>query len=234
MKGVIQLEGSACEIVPESKYGLSGCFELNSPLQSRLFALACDSQATMQSWINVLRACMLKIRRVKAKEAAARKRQAVEGAAQESQAAQAAHREQQHALANAALTTQSSTPLQSQPSTSQSYADSYRLDRSQSSVAAPSSSSYAAQPAVGSSYTRQPSHSYNSRAGGGGMPQSSEDKYSIYRQWLDETKSSKSTGGGDHRPTRPSVGGGDLHHTLLDEDQRKNTSFWAKCCSCLR
>jgi hypothetical protein len=103
----------------------------------------------MQEWMNVLRAGMLRIRRQKAKEAAARKRAAVEGAAQESQQAQAVHREQQQALANAALTT---APTSSS-SSSHAYASSYNEP-----------SSLAAQP--------------NPNLGAVGMTtQSSEDKY---------------------------------------------------------
>ncbi len=53
--GSIQLEGCSCDITPESKYNMSACFELNSPVQSRLYALGCENQGEMQGWINSIR-----------------------------------------------------------------------------------------------------------------------------------------------------------------------------------
>lgn len=177
-RGILQLEGCSCEIVPESKYGLSACFELNSPLQGRIFALSCDTQEMMQGWINVIRSTMLKIRRTKAKEAAARKRAAVEGAAQESQQAQKEHREAQQAMANAAAAQGQTT--HSSSSSSAALANSYNPP---SSLAASDSSAYSASAASSSSGAAatpvQPNQNgaYNSSTGAGGLPQSSEDKY---------------------------------------------------------
>jgi hypothetical protein len=203
-KGNIQLEGCSCEIVPESKYGLAACFELNSPLQGRVFALACESQEVMQQWINAVRACMLRIRRAKAKDVQARKKQAVEGAAAESQLAQEKHREQQQAMAQAALAQQNTN---APPSASNAYAQSYN------DPSASSSSSSAAS-------TVPPSVHPST-----GLPVSSEDKYTIYRQWLDETKSKKNGPGGG----RTGSMSGELHHTLLDEET-KQKSTWEKLC----
>ena len=161
----------------------------------------------MQGWINIIRSSMLKIRRLKAKEAAARKRAAVEGAAQESQQAQQAHREQQQALA--ALAASSATPVTHNNNDVLAYANSYS-DGSNTPLPSVQPNQYA-------------SHSSTS------PPQSSEDKYTVYRQWLDETKQNphrKST-----TTNRPAVSG-DLHHTLLAEESKKSNFFERLCGAC--
>ena len=219
---MIQLEGCSCEIVPESKYGLAACFELNSPLQSRLFALACDTQEGMQQWINQVRACMLRIRRAKAKQATAKKKEALENAVTESQQAQAHHREQQQAMAAQAALAHSNPP----PAAASAYAQSYN-DPSAASAASSSSSQSAPGPAV---HPSSNNGAYNSSSGSGGLPQSSEDKYSIYRQWLDETKTGKQSKGGVGTAGRGSMSG-ELHHTLLDEEANKKSTF-EKLCGC--
>ena len=131
IRGKIELEGCSCEIAPESKYNLAACFELNSPLQSRIYALACDNLEELQGWINVIRKAMLKIRRQKAKDASKKKREVIEGAHQESQQQAAA----QAAQANAAAAQPSVTAV---PSASSS---------AENSVNAPS---YSSAPSVSS------------------------------------------------------------------------------------
>jgi hypothetical protein len=55
-----------------------------------------------------------------------------------------------------------------------------------------------------------------------------EDKYAIYRQWLDETKSGRKGGSAAPGTTTSGggkAGGGELHHTLLDEEESNKSTF---------
>lgn len=234
-RGQISLEGCSCDITPESKYGLSACFELNSPLQSRLYALACDSQEDMQLWINFIRKCMLKIRRQKAKEQSKQKRLAVEGAAQQSQQAQQQREQQAASQAQAQAQTQQSAAY-APPSTAaapgaySSAPAAAAASPPHGYASAPSSQPQHAQPLVHPSAASN-NGAYNSSSGGA---MSQEDKYTVYRQWLDETKAKKQGGGSaaGGGAGRGSVAGGELHHTLLDEDSENKSTLesWCSCC----
>jgi len=73
-QGVIILEGCSVEISPEAKYRKPFAFELNSPLQSRVFVMVADNGAQLQEWMNAIRRAMLRIRRLRSKTAATEKR----------------------------------------------------------------------------------------------------------------------------------------------------------------
>lgn len=212
-KGVIALEGCSCDIVPADKHGLAACFELNSPLQGRLYALGCESAETMQQWINVIRSCMLKIRRAKAKEATAKKRLAIDGAAAESQLAQQAHRDQQQAMANAAL----SSANEPHATTQNAYTNSY--NHVATADAPPSASMQSGSTVV------HPAH-----GGSVGLSASPEERHSVYTTWLADTRAGKNKPGAG-AGGRGSMSG-ELHHTLLDDDRTQSTfeSTCSRCC----
>jgi len=73
-QGKVILDGCAVEMVPESKYGKRFCFEINSPVQNRVFAIVAENAASMQDWMNAIRRSMLRIRRERTKTEAARRR----------------------------------------------------------------------------------------------------------------------------------------------------------------
>jgi len=70
-QGKINLEGCSVDICPETKYKKKFCFELSSPMQSRVYVMEADNGTTLQDWMNSIRRAMLRIRREKSKMASA-------------------------------------------------------------------------------------------------------------------------------------------------------------------
>jgi len=78
-QGKVILDGCTVEMVPESKYSKRFCFEINSPVQTRVFAIVAENAASMQDWMNAIRRAMLRIRRERTKTEAARRRSKIVG-----------------------------------------------------------------------------------------------------------------------------------------------------------
>jgi len=78
-QGKVILDGCTVEMVPESKYGKRFCFEINSPVQTRVFAIVAENAASMQDWMNAIRRAMLRIRRERTKTETARRRSKIVG-----------------------------------------------------------------------------------------------------------------------------------------------------------
>jgi len=72
--GNIILDGCQVEIAPEAKYSRKFCFELNSPLQNRVFVIVAENGTSLQEWMNAIRRAMLRILRDKAKTVAANRK----------------------------------------------------------------------------------------------------------------------------------------------------------------
>jgi len=224
VRGTIELEGCSCELVGESKYGEANCFELNSPLQSRIVVLAADGPAELQRWTTAIRAAMLRIRRQKVREANEKKRQALEGAASETQQAI----QQKKAAAAAATQPNSASHDQSgtlTTSASQSNTGAYPNPFSPDPL--PPSSSAPHILTVTSSSSYQPPSSPSRPTSGSNGSSANPHHLDVYRLWLEESKraSRKNGGGSGGGPARSSMSSprGELHHGLLDERQKKGT-----------
>lgn len=164
----------------------------------------------------------------------AAKRQAVQHAAQESQLSQQQYRETQQALAaNANGSTSTSNPS---PSTV-AYANSYHPDASSSSThPTPLHPQQSSNPSSSNGYNPATGlGGFTPAAAGsaGGSSDDAETKYTIYRQWLDETKGKGKSSNVSSMSTSRGHASGELHHTLL-EDEDKKMSVWEKtfggCC----
>jgi hypothetical protein len=154
---------------------------------------------------------MLRIRREKTKESQRKKREAMEGVAQETrEQLQQQQQQQQQQQPSAAASSVTAVPRPRSPS---------RASFSQSQSAASASLSSAPHAVGGAAAS-----SSGSGPAGQQMPLSNEERYSVYRQWLEEKKAMKGPAGGV-----PTGGGADLHHKLLQEENNQR-SGWRACC----
>jgi len=203
-QGVIILEGCSVEICPEAKYKKPYAFELNSPLQSRIFVMVADNSIQLQEWMNTIRRAMLRIRRLRSKTAATEKRE---------------NRRQETAMTatNGSSVGSGGGGINSSSSSSSSGGG---VDSAPLGI---NSSSSPSKRTGGQDFSSVANESITTPLVAD--DNNDEDKFDVYRQWLEETKENKKSGS---TASSRSQDGSVLHRHLLDENSKHN-----KCCCCI-
>jgi len=229
-QGRILLDGCSVEIAPESKYGRKFCFELNAPLQNRVFVIVADNGTSLQEWMNAIRRAMLRLRRERSKtEAQRRKRGSVPSTAESDS-------DTDNSKLNISTATPTKTdPLTTHDATSPSAPDpaaqkAHSLTNESSTLATSTSKTDSMMASSAPSSSKPvgagniiPNRKRSSVAAT--APAKGDDKYGVYLQWLEETNGRKSI----IQNTKREGDGPVLHRHLLDEEKEKSAG-----CDCSR
>jgi len=226
-QGKIVLDGCAVEIVPEGKYGRKYCFELTAPLQNRIFVIVAENGASLQEWMNAIRRAMLRLRRERSRSESAQRRKP-RSSTEDSDSDTSprfsghhnkpvhfgtapTHRDPIHLVAPQSAVA-NRTPIPS----SVEIQNKSNLNSSNNSESSNNNISVS----INTSDTSQSSPSQD--AGN-----DADDKYSVYLQWLEETKD------GQNRPRKAVAqregDGSLLYQRLLDEEQEQKKGCCSKC-----
>jgi len=234
-KGTIPVEGCSVEIAPEAKYHKKFCFELNSPLSNRTFVIVADNSSNVQEWMNAIRKAMLKIRRERSKtETQKRKNKQNDDDGLSTDHANTDsnnNNNNNNSSNNPSITTSSSedstfshplthnntTPTPSSPD--RRISTSPKQDKSIIDIAQSRS-----RP---TSLTAKHYNQAHPHANGDGKD---NEKFSVYLQWLDETKDNRRKSV-NTQPQQDLNGGSNLlHHHLLTEEEEQNKKQCLPCC----